>query len=68
MSLEHVEIYGLANHLGNQDPIRANLPFGFGYSLPRPPGTPNIAGAVGIGNAKVEGGIYNYSGRELKRG
>ena len=56
MPLQHVEIYGvLANHLGNQDPILANLSFGFRYSLPRLPGAPNITGAVDVGIGEVEG-------------
>ena len=58
MPLEHVEIYVLANHLGNQNAVRTNLPFGALYSLRRPPGALNVTGAISIGLSEMVGGIY----------
>src|SRR5205823_11690241 len=57
-SLQHIEIYGLANHLRNHETIRTDLTFTFRYSLPGPSGARNIAGAVDVRLGEVEAGIY----------
>jgi hypothetical protein len=56
MSLEHVEIHVLANHLRNYNAVRANLSFGvvLWSFLPQSPGALNIAAAIDVGNSKVE--------------
>ena len=61
MPLQHVEIYVLANHLGNHNArywLTCFLLLVCRYSLPRPPGALNIAGAVDVGKAEAVGGIY----------
>jgi hypothetical protein len=59
MSLQHVEIQILTNHLRNQNAVLANLPFGVLRSfLPHPPGALNIAAATDIGSSKVVRCIY----------
>ena len=59
MPLQNVEIYPLINHLGNHNLVRPNTLAGSSfvrYSLPRPPGTLNIAGAGDVGKIETEGG------------
>ena len=63
MPLEHVEIFDLANHLGNYDLIGAgrvlaHVCFVVRYPLPRPPGALNIASAGDVGKVKSVGGSH----------
>jgi hypothetical protein len=63
MPLQHIEIFDLANHLGNYDLIGegrgfAHVCFVVRYSLPRLPGTRNIAGAGDVEKTEAVGGSY----------
>ena len=61
--LQHIEIFDLANHLGNYDLIGegrafAHVCFVVRYSLPCAPRTLNIAGAGDVEKVEAVGGSY----------
>src|SRR5512133_216623 len=56
--LEQIEIFHLANHLGNHNRTRVEACSLFRDSVPCLPGTLNVAGAISIGLGEVVAGIY----------